>query len=748
MDPLPGYPSPAESMQRGLGLQCIIATTLGLTALISFSLWRRKWPRLYAARTYRKSDLPDLGGTLLGWVRVIWHLGDEEVLEHAGLDSYVYLMFYRAGMTMLFRFAIVSIFVIAPLHKFYYRQFEGGDTDFADSLKKNQPNVLGDYYWVYVVFTYAFTWIGLSVLRKFTLQIVKVRQAYLGHQNSITDRTLRVAGIPKFMRSEQSIASHITQLFAIEPQAVVLVHDWSRLDSLFRRRKSLIYQLERIWAQYIGPFCKDEDEIRTAMANRERPECLDKLSQKLHLLDEAIRAERARPARVTGTAFVTMKNGVDCQLAAQALLSPEPHILLTSLAPAPHDVIWRNLYLKQSTRSGNSWVITFVVILSSAFLAVPLGFLAGLLDMNYIQEKAPKLAELISKREILVTFMTEILPTFIFTFFNFVVPYFYAWLSSRQGFVSREDVELSTVAKNFFFVFVNLFLIYSVGSYVIRREPLDGAAIAMRFAASLRGLQTFYTNLIVLQGIGLTPFRLMQAGSVFQFPFFRAQARSARDYLELNKPCSINYGILLPNALLIFIICLVYSNLSPRILIFGTVYFFLGYFVQKYQCIYSMVHPQHSNGRLWTLITHRVLTGFAVFYVAMIGILLLNSQFTLAMLLAPLIGVLFAYWYDFEHFTEPLLRVIAVEAISGVPPIGLSDAAQPPEATIWNQAQIGRPRTLSRTLDEDREANLRYANPNAVSALEGPWVAVDGEECIVTNEGGLTRRRMSFDEWE
>lgn len=750
----PGYPSPAENAQRGLGLQCAIATVLGATAIISFSLWRREWPALYAARTYRKKDLPDLGNTLLGWTRVIWHLSDEEVLEYAGLDSYVYLMFYRAGMSMLFRLALLSVFVIAPLHKFYMiRNGNNGDEkkekELSSMIKKNQPNLLGDDFWVYVVFTYAFTCIGLKVLREFTLQVVKVRQSYLGHQNSITDRTLRLTGIPNYMRSEQAISSLINQAFSVDPQAVVLAHDWSKLDALSRKRKSLIHRLERIWAQYIGPFCKSEDEIRERMATRPRPPNLDKLNERLLELDEAIRFERDKPTRVTGTAFITMNSGADCQMAAQALLSPEPRALLTSLAPAPHDVIWRNVYLPRNTRSAYNWIISFIVILSSAFLAVPLGFLAGLLDINFIKSKAPKLAELILERDILVTFVTEILPTFIFTFFNFVVPYFYAFLSSRQGYVSREDVELSTVSKNFFFVFVNLFLIYSVGSYISRREPLDGAAIAMRFAASLRGLQTFYTNIIVLQGIGLTPFRLMQAGSVFQFPFFRAHARSARDYHELNKPAEINYGILLPNALLIFILCLVYSILSQKILIFGAIYFLLGYFVQKYQCIYSMVHPQHSNGRLWTLITRRVLIGFAGFHIAMIGILLLQSQFTFASLLLPLLAALAAYWYDFEHFPEPLLRVIAVEAISAGP-LSSSESGdpQPAEATIWEQPQTRHVRTLSRTLDEDREANLRYANPNAVGTLDGPWVAVNDNECIIANEGGFVRRSLSFDDWE
>jgi hypothetical protein len=45
------------------------------------------------------------------------------------------------------------------------------------------------------------------------------------------------------------------------------------------------------------------------------------------------------------------------------------------------------------------------------------------------------------------------------------------------------------------------------------------------------------------------------------------------DHAEANAPPMLNYGWVYPQALLIFTITLVYSVVSPLILVFGAIYF-------------------------------------------------------------------------------------------------------------------------------------------------------------------------------
>ena len=102
---------------------------------------------------------------------------------------------------------------------------------------------------------------------------------------------------------------------------------------------------------------------------------------------------------------------------------------------------------------------------------------------------------------------------------------------------SQSDVELSIISKNFFFTFFSLLLVFtSLGTFAnfyglfenIREALRDTTAVALALARSVQELLPFYTNLIVLQGIGLLPFRLLEFGAVAMYPIFMFAARTPR----------------------------------------------------------------------------------------------------------------------------------------------------------------------------------------------------------------------------
>lgn len=50
----------------------------------------------------------------------------------------------------------------------------------------------------------------------------------------------------------------------------------------------------------------------------------------------------------------------------------------------------------------------------------------------------------------------------------------------------------------------------------------------------------------------------------------------------------INYGTVYPQAILIFVITLLYSVIQPLIVIFGAIYFGIAYVVYKYKLLFGM----------------------------------------------------------------------------------------------------------------------------------------------------------------
>lgn len=89
------------------------------------------------------------------------------------------------------------------------------------------------------------------------------------------------------------------------------------------------------------------------------------------------------------------------------------------------------------------------------------------------------------------------------------------------------------------------------------------------------------------QGFAMFPFRLLQFGPLFVYPFARMGCKTPRDFQELKTPPQFSFGMFLPQPILVLIICLSYSVIKPLILVAGLCYFCIGYFVYKYQLLYG-----------------------------------------------------------------------------------------------------------------------------------------------------------------
>lgn len=196
-------------------------------------------------------------------------------------------------------------------------------------------------------------------------------------------------------------------------------------------------------------------------------------------------------------------------------------------------------------------------------------------------------------------------------------------------------------------------------------------------------------------------------------------ADNASDYAELVQPPIFSYGYYLPQTLLIFVVCVVYSVLpsSWMVVLFGLIYFCVGSFIYKYQLLYAMDHRQHSTGRAWPMICNRVFLGLVVFQVAMIGILSLKTAFTRGVLIVPLLAGTIWFLIFFQRTYEPLMKHIALKSLDRD---GLSPATTLPESRWDHDTDRGH------AVDTNSETGVRYVNPSLVAPLEELWVIKDG----------------------
>lgn len=637
------------------------------------------------------------------------------------------------------------------------------------------------YLWAYVIFTYFFVALTLYSINWETFRIIDLRQRYLGSQSTITDRTFRLTGIPMKHRSEEKLKELIETLEIGLVDSVTLCRDWKYLDQLVAERDLLLRRLEASWAKclkmqevstkqhsdstqtqdtnddnngHVRGINGDEESAENArlltstqgrphvfegdrpqvsirygplLLRNRKVDAIDYYEEKLRRLDEQIIEARKKEYQPTDMALVTMDTVASCQMVIQARIDPRPGRFLTKPTPSPSDLVWKNTYALRGIRRMKAWAITLFITFLTLIWVFPTAFLASWLSICTVSEWLPTFAKWLSLHPLIKSFFQTGAPALVVSLLNVSVPYLYDWLSNHQGMVSQGDVELSLISKNFFFTFFNTFFVFAVSRTgfefwsVMRRFLEDTSQIPRVIARDVEDLSKFYTAFIILQGIGLMPFRILEVGSVILSPINRWLSSTPRDFNELLKPPKFQYGFYLPTALLVFNLCLIYSVLlrGYQILIFGIIYFGLGYFTFKYMLLYAMDQPQHATGGAWRIICYRIVIGLLVFEIVMVGQIASSSAFVQSVAVLPLLPFTIWYSYYFSRRFEPLTRVIALRAIRNNG--SHHDGDENEEAVEEDESDDSDPhfrRQLLRrgsTLDEYKERGLTFVNPSLVT---------------------------------
>lgn len=202
-----------------------------------------------------------------------------------------------------------------------------------------------DYLWMYLGFVYFFSGVAIYMIIKETKKIIHIRQDYLGSKSTVTDRTIRISGIPTQLRSEELIKETVENLDIGKVDSVTLCRNWGELDDLITERKLVLRKLEVAWTTHLGykrstkppaPRSQqrsdgDDEESRLLNGNgndqdhvyaQDRPmtriwfgflnlqsrkiDAIDYYEERLRKLDEKIERARDKEFKPTPLAFVTL----------------------------------------------------------------------------------------------------------------------------------------------------------------------------------------------------------------------------------------------------------------------------------------------------------------------------------------------------------------------------------------------------------------------------------------------------------
>lgn len=175
-------------------------------------------------------------------------------------------------------------------------------------------------------------------------------------------------------------------------------------------------------------------------------------------------------------------------------------------------------------------------------------------------------------------------------------------------------------------------------------------------------------NYVILQGFLCLPLQLINPGSFIMNYVLRIFkiCKTPRDFSDASDPLiiSLNYGYHYTIPLLIFVIVLTYSCISPLILIFGCIYFIVAYIIYKYQFLYIHYPKYETYGRFAPMIVNRCMTGLIIFQFTMIGIISLKTESLYGISVGPLIPISFLAIWWFKKAFEGHVSFLSLETIS------------------------------------------------------------------------------------
>ncbi|CAI2170750.1 11292_t:CDS:10 [Funneliformis geosporum] len=698
-----------------LATQLAFVLPIGTIFFLLFCFLRTRWSVMYAPRSRLGRLAPKpLPNTFFGWIGPLLKIPESDVLNLVGLDAVVLLAFFKMSYKLFAFCGFFALIILSPI-KIYNifpffgnddgnNLFDGNSTDpqFPDDGPTESQGILVSYVvftWVFSLATYYFTFYNY---REFS----EVRQRYYLHwKETLSARTVMVTVIPRSLQTDSALKEFYSNLNLGTVESAVVYRHVRKLRHAIEKRASCLRKLEEVYVEYLGNPCVDpnynpdlavhafEQALNEdpSTANSKTAEVLDKVKAKRPTIrtgflglfgekvdkigyytdsfiyyDQLLKRGRYGSFVSTSTGFVTFKDITSAQIAAQILIRPEPFQCNTELAPEPRDVFWYNLNIRKREMLVRDFVVNICIVFLVFFWTGPISFFASLLSLSSLKKVFPWLAELADKNEFLKNFIQGTLPPLAVVSFNALLPIIMQFLSKLQGIHSRSMIEYSTFSKYFFFLLFNVLLVFTIaGTFFNALEDIinDIPGIPLTLAKNLPRVAPFFIN-YVIQGIGLFPSRIVMIKEIALAYFMRVIfANTPRDFAEGSTPPLVDYGQELAPIVLVFILVLVYSSLTPIILLFGTIYFFFGYICFKYLLLYVYFHPYESSGLSWPKIFRRIMIGVYIFQLLMIGYMSLRKSFHLAVIIMPLIVITGVYTYFVNGAYDKSSRFIPLESI-------------------------------------------------------------------------------------
>lgn len=398
---------------------------------------------------------------------------------------------------------------------------------------------------------------------------------------------------------------------------------------------------DALWRRYLTD--KDRDTMRLPIFGWQWMPSLPLMGEKVDTirycrkevarLNVEIEDDQAHPERfpLMNSAFIQFNHQVAAHMACQAVSHHIPKQMAPRLVEIdPNDVIWDNMsvpWWSAYIRTGGVLAVVVAMIILWAF---PVAFTSALSQLETAAKTFSWLHWVLDIPAWFRSVLQGVLPAALLGLLMFLLPLILRFLVRLQGTQSGMLVELSVQRYYFCFLFVQLFLVVSVASALTQFFALFTSVDGWTNVPSLLGTNiprasNYFFSYMLLQALSVSAGALLQVGSLIGWfvlaPLLDSTARAK--FVRQTQLSDIQWGTFFPVYTNLACIGLIYSVISPLILVFNIITFTLFWFVYRYNTLYVTRFTRDTGGLLYPNAINFTFVGIYVMEIALVGMFFL-----------------------------------------------------------------------------------------------------------------------------
>ncbi|MFQ6637772.1 hypothetical protein Gotur_013892 [Gossypium turneri] len=344
--------------------------------------------------------------TFLNWMPQALKMSETQLINHAGLDSAVFLRIYTLGLKIFVPIAVVALLILIPVNVssgtlfFLRKELVVSDIDKL-SISNVPPKSIR--FFVHIGLEYLFTiWICYMLYKEYD-NVATMRLHFLASQRRRAEQfTVAVRNVPQI--PGHSIADSLDHFFKTNHPDTYLCHqavyNANKFASLVRKRDRLQNWLDYNQLKFErNPEKRPTKKIGFLGLWGERVDSIDFYKQQIKEFDKRMELERQKVLKdsksILPVAFVSFKSRWGAAVCAQTQQSKNPTLWLTDWAPEPRDVYWRNLAIPFVSLTIRKLIISLSVFALVFFYMIPIAFVQSLANLEGLERVAPFLRPVI-----------------------------------------------------------------------------------------------------------------------------------------------------------------------------------------------------------------------------------------------------------------------------------------------------------------------------------------------------------------